>query len=252
MSVVLVTGTDTDVGKTLIMGALAGLLRRQGLNVGVFKPVQSGVAPGSPESDSARLKWLARLDVPEKEICPRSLEQPLAPMMAARLEKARLSPKRWEKKIEALSQQYELLFVEGAGGITVPLAKGYSVSTMAERFRMPALVVARPGLGTVNHILLTVEYAKSRGIPVLGVILNGWGRDGKSLAEITNLDLLGELLDVPVLGRVPWINKIQKREAILNVIRNYVKVNLLLERIEKCTAKEGARKRGDAAKSRTS
>ncbi|MDI3327929.1 MAG: dethiobiotin synthase [Alicyclobacillaceae bacterium] len=218
----LVTATDTDAGKTWITGALVGVLREAGIRAVAWKPVQSGATAGDPASDSHRLKWLGGLEEPEEMICPHSFAEPLAPALAARRAGQSLSPAQWRRRIAELLEEYTFVFVEGAGGITVPLADGYRVADLAADAGLPVLVVARAGLGTVNHIVLTVHYALSRGLSVAGVILNGYGRDGGSLAEETNEELIRESVDVPLLGRVPWLPGTPKREEILEIVGRHV------------------------------
>lgn len=229
MAGVMVVGTDTGVGKTWVTGAMVGLLRSVGVDAFAWKPVQSGSAPGDPEADSARLKWLGGLEEPEELICPATLAEPLAPALAARRAGVVLDPARWRDLLAGWIRRREMVFVEGAGGIAVPLADGYTVADLAADAGIPLLLVARAGLGTVNHIVLTVAYARQRGLRVKGLILNGYGKEGESPAERTNPDLIRASTDVPILGRVPWIPDRPDREAILAEVRNHVDLGALLK-----------------------
>ncbi|CAB3394297.1 dethiobiotin synthase [Kyrpidia spormannii] len=231
MSGAVVIGTDTEVGKTWITGALVGLYREVGLRATTWKPVQSGCRPGDPGSDSARLKWLGGLEEEESSICPYTLAEPLAPALAARRAGVALDPEKWREILNVRLQRHDLVLVEGAGGITVPLADGFTAVELAKGADLPVLIVARAGLGTVNHILLTVAYARQAGLRVAGVILNGGGRDGGTVAEQTNPELIREYSDVPILGRVPWLPGRPGREEILGTVKAHVDLEAILQSI---------------------
>jgi dethiobiotin synthetase len=212
-----VTGTDTGVGKTWVMARLAAEFRRRGLNAGVWKPVQSGSAYGAADADSHVLKTVSGVDDPEEIICPVSLKAPLAPLVAARLEGRQLSVAELFLRGELLFAKYAVLLVEGAGGLAVPLAEDELMVHLAVKLGFPVLIVARPGLGTINHTLLTVAFAQAHGLQVLGVILNGyekWPEPVRTLAGLgpgtasadslsTNPWCIAQLGGIPVLGRIP-------------------------------------------------
>jgi dethiobiotin synthetase len=166
-----VTGTDTGVGKTEVAVALVGGWRARGLDVGAMKPAQSGVEDGLP-TDADRLREAAGGGDPPALVCPYSLRAPLAPAVAARLEGVEISLDRVLAAAAALAGRHAALVVEGAGGLLVPLSAGATFADLAVALGLPVLVVARAGLGTVNHAALTCEALRARALRVAGVVLN--------------------------------------------------------------------------------
>ncbi len=158
-----VTATDTGVGKTVVTAALASLLRARGRDVAVFKPVQSGALADDPAGDAALLG----------AECVYSFAAPLAPVVAARAEGVTIELEPILARARELVAKHELLLVEGAGGLLVPLAPALDIADLAAALGLPLVVVARAGLGTVNHTLLTIEAARARGLEIAGVVLNG-------------------------------------------------------------------------------
>ena len=158
-----VTATDTGVGKTFITAALAAALRARGRDVAVLKPVQSGATSTDPAGDAALLG----------ADCIYAFAAPLAPLVAARYEGRTIEAGPILARAAELAREHELLLVEGAGGLLVPLADGFDLADLAVAIGLPLIVVARAGLGTVNHTLLTIEAARGRGLEVTGVVLNG-------------------------------------------------------------------------------
>ncbi|MFB5662626.1 dethiobiotin synthase [Alteribacillus sp. HJP-4] len=220
---ILVTGTDTDVGKTYIAAAIAGALRREGVDVGVFKPMLSGTKRESPKSDTMILKAFAGSSQPLEEITPFVFQEPLAPLLAST--RMGISIKlidifmRWQ----AMNDKHSFYIVEGAGGISVPLGEEYNVKDLALKLGLPLLIVARPGLGTVNHTVLTVDYARRAGLNVLGVVLTGGKEHEAGVAEKTNPHLIETCANVPVLGVIPWLDS-DDQEEIITTVQN--KINL--------------------------
>ncbi len=201
-----VTGTDTGVGKTFVAACLAAALRDRGIRVGVMKPVETGCVLSRGRRmprDGLILKRAAAAPDPIEQIVPYRLKAPLAPLAAAAVEGVRIRLDRIERAYERIASRCSFTFVEGAGGVLVPVTGRLFMADLAARFALPALVVARAGLGTLNHTLLTVWFLRERGIPVAGVVLNDV--DGrKDLSKKTNAALLRRSLGVPVLGRIPF------------------------------------------------
>jgi dethiobiotin synthetase len=192
----LVTGTDTGVGKTLVAAALLVLLRERGVRALGFKPAETGITSGE-DSDS----WILReaSGIAEERARPLvRLEEPLAPAVAAERVGIALDPEDVLDRIRVLRGGGYTLVVEGAGGLLVPLAWGFTVLDLAARTGLEAVVVARAGLGTLNHVLLTAEALARRGVKLRGVVLNGGGSP-PDLAEATNPRALARLLPgVPI------------------------------------------------------
>jgi dethiobiotin synthetase len=190
----LVTGTDTGVGKTYVTAALAAACVRSGRDVAVLKAAQTG-----PDDDAA---WIAER-VPGVAVrTALRYEAAVAPSVAARLEAAR--EPSLEPIVAAARELREAagaILVEGSGGLLVPINERETFADLALALDLPLLIVARPGLGTLNHTALTAEVARARGIAVAGVIVCGTSAD-PDIAERTNLDELRRI--APLLGTVPW------------------------------------------------
>jgi dethiobiotin synthetase len=170
---IFVTGTDTGVGKTIVTAALARHYSQLGISVGVMKPVESGVVdPLQLGKDAALLKWAAGCDEPDELIAPYRFKAPLAPDQAAKLEQRTVALGDIVTRARALTSRYQLVLIEGAGGLMVPLAGGLLVADLIKQLEAELLVVTRPDLGTINHTLLTVFAARTMEIPVCGMILN--------------------------------------------------------------------------------
>ncbi|MFC4767657.1 dethiobiotin synthase [Effusibacillus consociatus] len=207
MNGLFVTATDTGVGKTVVAGGLAGVLRERGVDAGVYKPLQSGHLTADPEGDAARLKALAGVEDPLDAICPYSFLEPLAPLVAMRRAGVSVTLENIEAGYRTIANHHPFVIVEGAGGLAVPYTENTLVADVAARLGLPLLIVARPSLGTVNHTVLTVEFARQRGIEVIGVVISGLGSSPIGVAEQTNPGLIEQWAKVPVLGTVPWLGE---------------------------------------------
>lgn len=200
----LVTGTDTGVGKTVVAAALILALRERGVRAVGFKPVETG---SDRPADSEVLAQASDVDEPLARPLLR-LPEALAPAVAAERAGQRFDPAEAERRVTALRGNGYAIVVEGAGGLLAPLAWGCDVAVLAARLGMEAVVVARAGLGTLNHTALTVEALDRRGISVCGIVLNGRG-DPPDLAEQTNPEALARMLPgrrivvLPRLGGAP-------------------------------------------------
>jgi dethiobiotin synthetase len=213
---IFVTGTDTDVGKTWIAAGLTAALRQGGLKAGYFKPVQSGCPEEGGRlipTDARIAQNLANLPEPLDLLSPITLRLPLAPGVAAAREGTKVDLERVAVAFRELGQRYSFLVVEGAGGLYVPLVDhDFLVLDLARWLKLPLLVVARAGLGTINHTALTVLAGRQAGIPVAGVILNR-GSANPGLAEQTNPAVIEAITGVPILGKVPEIDNLDSPEG---------------------------------------
>ncbi len=208
---IFITGTDTGVGKTFVACGLIRAMKEKGLNVCPMKPVESGcrlVRGNLVPSDANKLIKASSVDEPLDLINPYRLKNPLAPSVAAEIEGVKISNKKILSAHSRLSKKYDMTVVEGAGGIMVPVYKKYLFLDLVKDLDLPVLIVARPGLGTINHTLLTIEALRSKGLSVAGVIINCSIKSGKGLSEKTNPEVIEKLGCVPVLGSVPYDNSI--------------------------------------------
>ena len=187
----LVTGTDTGVGKTMVAAALITALRARGVRALGFKPVETGVKTGEP-TDSA---LLARASGEQSDsVQPLvQLREPLAPAVAAERAGVKLDTDEIEARIAQLRRDGYTVVVEGAGGVMVPFTWEFTALDIAQACDLDAVVVARAGLGTLNHVAMTVMVLRSRGIPIRGVVLNG-RKSPPELAESTNPASLARML----------------------------------------------------------
>lgn len=212
---VFVTGTDTGVGKTIVAAALARLLRMKGLNVGVMKPVTSGCRDenGALVSDDALLLCQAAGTPYGADVAPYRLREGVAPAEAAKVEGVRIDLAHIKEAYDRLAASYDYVIVEGAGGLMVPLSGGLLVADLARELGVPLLVVARPGLGTINHTVLTCFAAQQMGLEVAGVIVNGMP-ENPGLAESSAPHHIGSLCGAPVLGIWPQLNDVDEMEIV--------------------------------------
>jgi dethiobiotin synthetase len=215
---IFVTGTDTGVGKTVVAGAIAGLLRVQGIDTGVMKPVQSGCAREGDRLISEDARFLAKAAGVADEpvlINPYCLEAPVSPHVAARVAGIQIDPRTIKQAFEVLLQRHELVVVEGAGGLLVPLTDDFLVADLIVMLELPILVVARANLGTINHTLLTIRHAQHLKIRVAGTVINGYDSETAGLAEQTSPATIERLSGVPLWGILPRMPTVDVGSASL-------------------------------------
>ena len=204
----LITGTDTGIGKTLIAGAIAAHLRHQGQRVGVLKPAASGCVrrrEGLVSEDAEFLAHCADTPHPLDVIAPIRFAEPLAPAVAAERMKTAFDWESVQRSIDRIASGADVLIVEGVGGIMVPMDAKHTMLDLAAWLKLPAVIVARPNLGTINHTLLTARALKSAGVAVAGVVINRYPAENPGTAEETNPRAIERWGKVPVLCIVPEV-----------------------------------------------
>ncbi|MEW6201710.1 MAG: 8-amino-7-oxononanoate synthase [bacterium] len=220
---IFITATDTGVGKTIITASLARCLTEQGLNVGVMKPVMTGASPDDPQSDTSILLRLSGVSTPIELATPLWFEEPLSPYAASINSTKKFSIDEILSAYRELQKMHDFVVVEGIGGVLVPLTEGFTVRELIRAMDLPALVVARAGLGTLNHTLLTLESLRNGNIAVRGVVLNTVSSEPDA-SFATNAKVLSSFLNgVPVYGIIQYIDKPQGHfeevyETILPII----------------------------------
>src|SRR3989338_4855811 len=204
---IFITGTDTGVGKTFIATGIASALKRQGINVGVMKPAHTGCKVKNGlliPSDSITLARAAAVNDPINLITPYIFKEPVAPYAATKENNKRINPSRIIKSFEKLCERHDYMVVEGIGGVLVPITRDFYVADLIKRFNIPALIVTRPGLGTINHTMLTINCLMEREIPIKGIVINYSKKEKTFLAIKCAPDIIESLSQIPVIGLISY------------------------------------------------
>ncbi|MER3446898.1 MAG: dethiobiotin synthase [Candidatus Dadabacteria bacterium] len=199
---IFVTGTDTGVGKTVVSAVLAWILKRSGRRVAIIKPVQTGTNSGGL-MDIEFIQRVIGENYTIDEVCPYRFPLPLAPSVASYLSGEEIDLKRINSAFHNLSSNHDVVIVEGAGGLLVPITDNYLMSDLACDLGLHLIIVTRPSLGTLNHTLLTVESAKHRGLRILGIVINKFPLNPE-IAERTNPELILKMTGGPIVGVLPF------------------------------------------------
>ncbi len=199
---VFITGTDTGVGKTAVTAALAALLRKKGLMTGIIKPFQTGTELEGLCDAEFIYSFLGE-DYILSEISPCRLQAPLSPYRAAAIEGISIPLEDIIEHTRDYISRNDVTLIEGAGGICVPITRDYMMADLAIDLEAPMVIVTRPGLGTLNHTALSLEYARKRAVRVLGVVINGFPKPA-DVASATNPAVLRDVFSVNILGVVPF------------------------------------------------
>ncbi len=214
-----VTGTDTGIGKTVVTCALAARARVLGRRVAAMKPIESGVVerPVSENglaSDAERLRAACGGTVPLTVVRPYVLEEPLAPMIAAARANVIIDLGVLDRALAEVERDADVVLVEGAGGLLVPITADCSYLDLFARWRLPLLLVAGNKLGVLNHVLLTVRAAEAAGVPVRAIVLTALSSRDATVAEATNYDALVSLLPNDTILRFPWVDRPDDLDAL--------------------------------------
>lgn len=245
MNGLFVTGTDTEVGKTVVTAGLAWALKERGVDVGVMKPIATGcrrINGGLLSEDAQRLIRASGATDSVELVSPYRFEPPVAPYVMG----STISFERIEEAYRAIAQRHTVTLVEGIGGLLVPLDATRTVADLVRALKLPVVIVACAKLGTLNHILLTVQAARSAGLDVWGVVLNGRSKH-PSLAEQTNPGVIEKLTGLPLLGVIPMLAQPSPQKVV-----GHLKVQAILRRIKKNQTQTAARLRHLARVDQTS
>jgi len=196
VSGVFVTGTGTEVGKTVVAAVIARTLAAAGKRVAVFKPAVTGLAEEG-ESDHELLRRASGSGQSDEQIAPYRYGPPASPHLAAAQAGETIESGRLLETARAAARDADALVCEGVGGLLVPLAPSYLVRDLAADLGYPLVIAAAPGLGTINHTLLTIESARSAGLEVALVVLTPWPRQPTEI-ELSNLETIAALGQVEV------------------------------------------------------
>lgn len=214
---IFVTGTDTGVGKTVVSAALLFALKSAGLDAVYMKPVQTGCRRKSGRLLAPDLDFvlsIAGLRPPPKErrlMAPYCFRKPCSPHLAARLEKRPIKLSRITSSFKALKRAHDFVIVEGAGGVLTPLAWQCSMIDLMQALALPVIIVARPGLGTINHTLLALRELRRAKLNILGVVINDAGATRETVIEKDNLKTIEQLGNTRIIAQLPFM---RERSAI--------------------------------------
>ncbi len=204
-----VTGTDTEVGKTLVSGALILKLREQGVNAIGFKPVVAGTykdAQGFTQNeDIETLRIASNLSSDELSLCPYVLDQPAAPHLVAKHQGLELEMAVITEAFRNTQKHADCIVVEGAGGLLIPLNEDENLSDFAKEIHLPVILVVGMKLGCINHALLTYEAIKARNLNIVGWVANALSEEMPLLQQ--NLQTLQTRMNTPFLGLIPALPK---------------------------------------------
>jgi dethiobiotin synthetase len=202
MSGLVVIGTDTGAGKTVVAAGIAGIFKKTNISVGVMKPVATGgirlnarlVSP-----DALFLSAAATVPFEPELVNPYCYELPVVPVVAARGHEP-INLDVIKERFGILQHRYDIVVVEGVGGLLVPLSDELMLPDLIWALNLPVLIVARANLGTINHTLLTIQRARAAGLEVLGFVMNRVGNKG--VVEQTSPSIISRFADAPCLGKV--------------------------------------------------
>lgn len=203
-----IVGTDTDVGKTFVTAQLVKGLKKKGIRVGYYKAALSGayydgdhLIPG----DAKEVLEAGGIEEEYEHCVSYILERPVSPHLAARLEGVHISMEKIKSDYARLKEKYELLYIEGSGGVVCPIKLEDEECILLEdiiiQLQTPVILVARSGVGTINHTVLTCSYLKSKSIPIKGIILNEF--DADNYVHRDNKSVIEKLTGVEVIATVP-------------------------------------------------
>ena len=220
MKSLFVTGTDTDVGKTYITAGLAVTLRKMGVDIGIMKPFAAGTPQkkGLKSEDVEILAKAAQVSDPENLMNPQFFKMAASPYTASKSLKVKVNVNSVLSSFKKLSKLHSMLLVEGMGGIMTPILKNYFVTNLIKDMKIPAVIVTRSRVGTVNHTIMTCKMCEKYKIPIKGIIINNFDSGGYPLKTLKRD--LQSLTGVPILGTIPYIENLSDDSLYKNFKKN--------------------------------
>ncbi len=202
-----ITGTDTGIGKTLVAGAIAKILTDKKLKVGVFKPIATGchrTREGLVSHDTEFLANCANSDLSLATITPICYLTPAAPIVSAAHDGQQIDFNKIADAYKNICQNCDLIIAEGIGGVRVPLTTQFDLLDLAAEFDLPAVIVTRPNLGTINHTLMTIDCISATKLKIAGIVINGYNAAEATVAENSAEQVITLCSGVNVLSIVPF------------------------------------------------
>jgi len=206
--IIFITATDTGVGKTVTTFVLGVLLKAQGFNVGIMKPAQCG------GDDAQFLKKALDIKDDPRLINPFYAPEPISPHLAFHRAGLKFDPLKAMACLKELQERHDIVIIEGAGGLMVPLTNRYYNLDLMADLRAPIIIVARLGLGTLNHTLLTITQAKARGLMIKGIVFCQTEPSSKGIPESTNPQEIEKLSGEKVLGIIPYLKPLNQKNIL--------------------------------------
>jgi len=222
-----IAGTDTDVGKTYIAAGLAVAFRKMGIDVGVMKPFAAGRAEkkGYKSEDIVILSRAAKACDPEKLVNPQFFKIPASPYTAWKTLKTKPKISTILSSFKKLTKLHDMILVEGMGGIMTPILKNYYITNLIKEMKIPAVIITRSKIGTVNHTIMTCKMCEKYKIPVKGIIINNFD-DGYPIPELKRD--LQNLTGIKVLGSIPFIKNLSDA-SLYRIFKKNIDLKTLLK-----------------------
>jgi dethiobiotin synthetase len=229
---IFITGTGTEIGKTIVTSFLSLALQELGMKTKIFKPIQTGLVEES--SSFADQYWYETVMEEEKGSTGMYYMEPaVSPHLAVQLTNTTIEPKLIKNKIVELKNQYDVVLVEGAGGLAVPLIENsngfYMTKDLIQECELPTIIVSLAGLGAIHHTVTTVSYAEKQGIDIVGLIFNQF--DARNIIHVDNVRTIQKLIDLPVIAKIPTLENPSRNELrtfVRTFLANRERKNLLL------------------------
>ena len=227
MKSLFITGTDTDVGKTYVTAGLAVTLRKMGVDVGIMKPFAAGKAQkkGYKSEDVEILSKAAQVCDNESLVNPQFFAMSASPYTASKSLKVKVKKTAVLSSFKKLSKLHKTLLVEGMGGIMTPILKNYFITDLIKEMKLPAVIVTRTKVGTVNHTIMTIKMCQKYKIPIKGIIINNFDSDGYAVKSLKRD--LQSLTGVPILGTIPYIEDLSD-ESLFKTFKKNIDMKSLM------------------------
>lgn len=234
MAGIFITGTSTNVGKTIITTCLTYAFRKRNIDAVPYKPVQCGAITGGAEWLAPDVELYRKVYEPQADEQLNSFlyEPRFSPHFAAQLAGNPIDPEVIKRNYQVLQERHELVLVEGAGGLAVPLIdERYGTPELIKDLNIPIVIVTQAGVGTLNATTLTAHYAQSKGLDIKGIIINGYPVNPSEGVK-DNLKMIEQTTGIPVIGIVPHIDNAEARigeEEVLEELIKGIDLNKLLD-----------------------